>query len=264
MGLLARVDQFMPPRIKVLTRAILSPYIGFTPARTWEEATDASHGYESNVVIHTMYGHENSHGKNFSLTLESRHVQIVAALGVAIQQKETLRVLDVGGARGEYFEIVQNLFSGTKIDWTVLETPSLVPRTVSERRGNSQITWTSEQSTCIGPFDVVLLSSVLQYVEKPNELLQDMSRLTSKLIINRLPLISGLQDEVAVQHLRMYGRRGSYPAWFFSESRFLEAVGDLGHVTYRWISPSDTHVFRWKEVPCQGMLITLNKLGSVG
>lgn len=263
MGLSGRLDQFIPPRMKLFARAVLSPYIGFTPARSWEEASAASHGYESNVVIDSMYGHETPQGENFSLIVESRQLQILAALGVAIQQKDTLRVLDVGGARGEYFELVQILFADTKIDWIVLETPSLVPKTSSSTHGNSRITWTSDQTSCVGPFDVVLLSSVLQYVQNPYELLQEMSQLTSKLIINRLPLISGLHDEIAVQHLRMYGRRGSYPAWFFSESKFLESVGELGHVTYRWASPSDTHVFRWKAVPCQGMLITLNEPRSL-
>ena len=107
--------------------------------------------------------------------------------------------------------------------------------------------------------DIALLSSVLQYVEQPHELIERASRAAGVLIINRLPLIDATEDVPTVQKLRMYGYRGSYPAWFLSKEKFSARIHQIGEIVTRWQVPEDTHVLGVRSVVCEGMVVRVER-----
>jgi putative methyltransferase (TIGR04325 family) len=71
---------------------------------------------------------------------------------------------------------------------------------------------------------VILLSSVLQYLEKPYNFLDMIKSLECNyLIIDRTPFIKG-KDRITVQKVNPKIYKGSYPCWFFNESAFLNYI----------------------------------------
>ncbi len=75
-----------------------------------------------------------------------------------------------------------------------------------------------------GKPDVVLLSSVLQYLERPYALLEELGRLEgAALVVDRTPCAESSRDLLSVQTVPSEIYRGSYPCWIFSRDR-LEAA----------------------------------------
>jgi putative methyltransferase (TIGR04325 family) len=104
-------------------------------------------------------------------------------------------------------------------------------------------------------YDLVLCSSVLQYLEKPFEVLEDLVEKSEFLIINRIPLTDASDHFVALQRILTRKRRGSYPAHFFSEKKFLQQMSAYGSIPMRWAVTEDQPVVKWKIQTNQGLLL---------
>lgn len=70
--------------------------------------------------------------------------------------------------------------------------------------------------------DLILLSSVIQYIEKPYDLLKKIINCGLGFIIDRTVFIKGDKDRLTIQKVPPEIYKASYPAWFFSETKFLK------------------------------------------
>jgi putative methyltransferase (TIGR04325 family) len=123
-------------------------------------------------------------------------------MAAAARRGGRLAVLDFGGAFGEYFhqnaEFLKHLES---VQWHVVEQPDLVERA---RRGHATAalhfhTELADALRAVTP-DVVLLSSVLQYLPDPYGLLAELAAQKASFIaIDRTLLGTSLPDVVGVQ-----------------------------------------------------------------
>ena len=247
-------DYLLPPKAKVLLRGLLSPLIGFTTVSSWEEAVRKSVGYEDADVVASAVKAEVIRAGN--RWIDGRTMQIATAFASSKAETRPIKVLDIGGADGHYFHELEGLLGTGVFDWTVLETEPMAARFAVQ--ASQSLRWVFDSASLEIQYDVVLLSSVLQYVQDPDSLLHMACQRGKSVIINRLPVVSGDKDIPTVQHLRMYGRRGSYPAWFFSKDRIFAVLSELGVVDASWNVPEDRHVLRFREVQSIGILITPN------
>ena len=252
------LQQVLPPVVRRLSRSVLSGVIGFTRAKSWQDAASRSAGYEDDLVISTSARPSTPQP---SESVSGRELQVLAALFVGLPSESgaAVRVLDVGGARGELFYLVRRMRPDLRLDWTVLETPKFTRLMTPVTSGDSHLRWIENFEPKPLQYDLAILSSVLQYLEDPGSTLMKAAVAARMLLINRIPLIQDNEDVPTVQHLRMYGHRGSYPAWFFSEERFIDRVVELGRIRYRWLVPEDTHILGTREVVCQGLLLDTNQ-----
>jgi putative methyltransferase (TIGR04325 family) len=70
--------------------------------------------------------------------------------------------------------------------------------------------------------NIVLLSSVFHYLEKPFEILQELIDINPDLIIiNKTPFYDGLNDFILRQNVPKFIYSASYPMWVFAEDKFL-------------------------------------------
>jgi putative methyltransferase (TIGR04325 family) len=68
----------------------------------------------------------------------------------------------------------------------------------------------------------MLLSGVLQYLEEPYRRISELNDYGFHyIIVDRAPLIAADDDVLAVQHVQRNIYKASFPAWFFSERKFL-------------------------------------------
>ena len=69
---------------------------------------------------------------------------------------------------------------------------------------------------------MILLSSVLQYIEKPYELLEKIAKLNFKNIIFDITTINTeLKDRITIQNVDSSIYEASYPSWFFNEKKLI-------------------------------------------
>ena len=259
-------DWLLPPKIKVLVRVLISRFIGFTKVESWESAVRKSSGYESvNVVepVVTAARRVQNDSQTSSLA-SSRYQQIAAGMLYCISQGrfnagEPIRVLDVGGGGADYFHHFQTFAPRINFDWTVLETPAMAEAMSNEFGQNlANLRWVNSIENTNEIYDVVLCSSVLQYVKNPVELLATLVAKSEFLIVNRIPLVDSSEHFVAVQRIISNGKRASYPIHFFAEKKFLTEVSQYGDVEMRWLVTEDQPVINRKAQSNHGLVLRVS------
>jgi len=198
---------------------------------------------------------ESSHANSRFQQIATAMLYCLAEIG--LDQPRTYRILDVGGGGGDYYHYFKKFIPGLRLNWTVLETKTFVE---SFKAGaTDQISWIDTVDDLDTAYDIVLMSGVLQYIEDWNYMLETVTSLSNFVILNRLPLIHGRDDHVALQRSRYGKRRNSYPAHFFSESKFLTKIRNLGKIEMQWSVPEDQSVFRWRANFYQGLVLKVGK-----
>jgi putative methyltransferase (TIGR04325 family) len=85
---------------------------------------------------------------------------------------------------------------------------------------------------------VVLLSSVLQYLEDPYAVFDDLVRSGADIIlVDRTSFHDGENDFVAMQKVGGAIYSASYPLWIFSKSGFLNHSSRSFELVTEWLSP---------------------------
>ena len=160
---------------------------------------------------------------------------------VAARSKSALHVLDFGGAFGSSYMQHRKILSALReCSWTVVEQERIVA--CGKTEFSTEILSfqdTLEQGFSAKPINVVLLSSVLQYLENPYELLEKIAALApSAIIIDRTPLaLTG--ERIAIQHVPRSIYSASYPCRFLDKARLEAVMAPLGRLTPWFASQVD-------------------------
>jgi len=161
-----------------------------------------------------------------------------------------LRLLDVGGGLGSsYWQNIAQLPSEA-ITWTIVERPSLCEK--ARDLPEHPIVYRSDLRQALDEhWDVVLFSSVLQYLAEPHQVLAAAGAACSTIIVDRTPMHAGVDDVVCVQTTPAHIYEASYPAWIFGAGT-LEADIPGWNIISRFpgIEPSMTTTsgtrFEWR------------------
>lgn len=166
-----------------------------------------------------------------------------ALLFSAKENNNRLCVIDFGGSLGSsYFQYKELLKGVTDITWCVVEQPHFVKcgREFFEDDSLKFYYSIDEALKYQKPF-VILLSSVLQYLEKPYEMICKVKDFEfNYIIIDRTAFVEDKDDRITVQAVWPEIYEASYPAWFFNESSFLKNLSpeyELQHVFNDVIDP---------------------------
>jgi putative methyltransferase (TIGR04325 family) len=255
---------------KVIARAFLSPFIGHRIVKNWTLAIENSAGWDSEKTI--------KHEKKFQFDelvtelgsdsiLDERFLQLAAAFfsvftSRQLSSKNEVSVLDIGGGYGKYFYMFNKWFPNITFDWTVVETESQCDAMPDSMKASSQIKFCSSiPSSKI--FDICLMSGVIEYVEKPFDLITTISEVSDSVILNRVALSPFKKNYCAIQRPGLFESRGSYPLHLFSEDYFLKKLQSLGEISLRWYVPQDSPVVRFHHFPQQGLVFQPRRHTSV-
>lgn len=153
-------------------------------------------------------------------TPEYRHPLLAALLYAASARQGCVRVLDIGGGPGSsYFQHRRRLGALRSLDWRVVEQPHFV------ERGNALLADASlrfysdiDTAAADGLPDLVLLSSVLPYVESPFALLDRLIAMRIPLVvIDRNIVFEAAPTRLTVQRVPRKIYAASYPCWILDE-----------------------------------------------
>lgn len=173
---------------------------------------------------------------------EEYNWQLLACLmTVAARSGGKLHVLDFGGSLGStYMQHRKILAALPECSWSVVEQPHVVScGKVEFTSGALDFFSDIEQCFLVNQVNVVLFSSVLQYLENPYELLEKVNNLSPRaIVIDRTP-IAKHGERITIQHVPKSIYSASYPCRFLNKQR-LENILTKGRVLLPWfVSPVD-------------------------
>jgi putative methyltransferase (TIGR04325 family) len=205
---------------------------------SWAEASAASRGYDAPAIAERVAEatrkvvRGEAAFERDAILFEQRDYPwplLTCLLYVAARREGTLRVVDFGGSLGSTYRQCATFLRGVKaLHWTVVEQPTFVELGRREFT-TAELTFTDDLATALAETrpDVVLFSSVLQYVEKPDAVVSvAVGAGVPFILLDRTPFIDAPADRLTVQTVSKRVYPASYPAWFFSRERFLATLTD--------------------------------------
>ena len=203
---------------------------------SWNEAQQASTGYDAELILEKtkaallkVKNGEAIYERDSVLFNEIQYTWPLLAglMWVAAQSGGRLNVLDFGGSLGStYFQnraFLQNL---PGIRWNIIEQPAHVK--VGKKYFEDEILkFFPDIKQCLSETkpNVIVLGSVLQYLEKPYSVLNKLLDLpVDTVIIDRTSFLEGPTDRLCVQKVPPDIYPASYPIWIFSEQQFIHYI----------------------------------------
>lgn len=145
---------------------------------------------------------------------------LAGLLRIAAEKGGRLHVLDFGGSLGSsYFQCRDFLAPLAALRWSVVEQPVHVACGRAEF-ADGRLEFFPSIAECLATArpDVLLLSSVVQYLPEPHAFLAEVRGLgLDWIILDRTAFHAGPRDRLTVQHVPAGIYPASYPAWFFAE-----------------------------------------------
>lgn len=226
----ALLHRFVTSRKTVGTK-VGTGYVG--EFETWHEAKAGMTGYSDPAIAKQVAAGaaEVVAGRKAyerdSVTFEKRQYAfpIATALLWAARSRSELNVIDFGGGLGtSYYQNRPFLQSVARLNWVIVEQQTFV------EQGNllfrdGQVSFHADLGKALAVSDphIVLLSSSLQYVERPYDILEIISRAKAEIIVVDRTLFSdSSHDVVTRQHVSADIFSAVIPTWIFSESKFLD------------------------------------------
>lgn len=201
---------------------------------SWEDAKKDSEGYDSDLILEKV---KNSllKVKNGDAIYERDSVlfdeveyswPLLAALfWIASINQGKLNVIDFGGSLGStYFQNKSFLNDLSEWHWNIVEQKKFV-ECGKRYFEDDHLKFYYNIEECISQQDpdTIILSSVLQYIESPYDMLSKIIGFNlSYIIFDRTSFLEPGEDRITVQKVNPNIYNASYPAWFFEKKKFLD------------------------------------------
>jgi putative methyltransferase (TIGR04325 family) len=222
-------SNFIPPiLLKKLQKKRLSFEEGYP---SWELASQQCSGYDAKNILEKVLAStlkvkkgEAAYERDSVLFNEIHYSwpTLAGLMHAAARNKGSLNVLDFGGSLGSsYFQNRKFLQDLPEVHWNIIEQKHYV-HAGQEHIQDKQIRFYSTIEACLleNKPNVILISSVLQYIQIPEHTLSELSNAGAKiLIIDRTPMASIESHQLVIQHVPASIYLASYPMWIFSRQK---------------------------------------------
>jgi putative methyltransferase (TIGR04325 family) len=214
---------------------------------SWSEAEKHCTGYESPVILEKVKASAlkvrdglAAYERDSVIYNEIQYSFPVLSglMWIAAQNKGKLFVLDFGGSLGStYYQNKRFLDALMDFHWCIVEQPHYV-KAGRESFTSDKVTFYISMEECLKSreINVILLSSVLQYIEQPFLFLEKViSANVGYIIIDRTPFVRS-NDRLTVQTVHPAIYKAKYPCWFFNESKFVNYFSSSHEMISEFIS----------------------------
>lgn len=218
--------------------------------KDWEDAIADSKGYEDTKIIDKAT-------QSFEKILSGKHkcerdtflfdefqYSLPLLLGLNFMQKKVpeIRLLDFGGSFASSYFRNFDILQQFDLSWTVIEQKNLVQKACSMTSEFDQLFFFEEKEleSLISKkaFDVVMLGSCLQFLEKPYSVVSKLlHNEVQAVVIEQTPVTQNDVSKLTVQHVGKPLYESSYPAWHFAEKELLSWFKDDFQLKYRFNGP---------------------------
>jgi putative methyltransferase (TIGR04325 family) len=212
----------------------------------WEEAVASAEGYHASNILdiqrnamRKVRDGDAVYERDSVLFDEIQYffALLSALLLIASRNGNRLSVLDFGGALGSsYYQNRQMLSHLSPLRWSVVEQPHFVQAGQAEFE-NTQLRFfpTVEQAWAAGAPDVVLLSSVLQYLDRPMDVLKEIAdHAPPYILLDRTLVLEKGPERIVVQRVPPSIYSASYPCRLFAPGAIEAALADRYDLCFRF------------------------------
>jgi putative methyltransferase (TIGR04325 family) len=201
----------------------------------WSEAQKASRGYDQKEILQRVFDAEMKVKRGEAIdardgvpfdTFQFSLPMMMGILRAAALRQEPLTVVDFGGAFGGLYRQYKALGVPGRVNWAVVEQRAFTTLGIAHFQ-NDELRFfeTLDDALQTSAPDIVLLSSVLQYLPEPYALLTRIVESGARqVLINRTPCANRPRDVLTVQTVPPEIYPASYPCWILSRERLLKAV----------------------------------------
>lgn len=222
---LRRIRRLLPKR----------PAYGFLGQyANWQEASTAATGYDDvrilektkKAVKKVLDGNAAFERDSIAFKVPERNETLMRAIGEAhSSHPESLTVVDFGGSLASAFlQHRQELHRIKNLSWNIIEQEQVV-RAGRQLFHEPQLRFFAQLDEVLrgGRPDIVLFSSVLQYLEDPASVIKAVQKhKVPYIFIDRTPVIEESADRLTVQRVDPRIYPASYPAWLFSHEKLMK------------------------------------------
>jgi len=200
---------------------------------SWDEAQRVTGGYDAEIILNrvrdALLKVKNGEAvyERDSVLFDEVHYSwplLAGLLWVASRSGNRLDLIDFGGSLGSsYYQNLKFLSHLDELQWSVVEQEKFVECGRS-LFADGHLRFYHDIDECIGEQhpDAILFSSVIQYLDKPYQLLTDVvNRGFTYIIFDRTAFLEKGDDRITVQKVPPEICPASYPAWFFNRKKFL-------------------------------------------
>ena len=181
-----------------------------------------------------------------------------ALLLVASRNGNKLTVIDFGGSLGtSYYQNIQYLSHLVSLNWCIIEQPEFV-EAGKKSFENEHVSFYHTIDECLAVHakpDLVLISSTLQYINKPYELLNNIQSFNIPyLMLDLVGYNDRNKDRITVQHVPpvFYGVEASYPCTFFDRSKLEAQLEENYTKKFDFISEQEKYYIQFKPFRYEG------------
>jgi putative methyltransferase (TIGR04325 family) len=241
----------IPSPLKNLYRKFFSPpkkYGWFGNYTNWKDAEKECSGYDSETILEKVKesvlkvkSGEAVYERDSVLFDEIQYSEplLNAFKSIAKKNDNTLHIVDFGGSLGSsYFQNRNFLKELKELKWSIVEQKHFVDcgKEFFEDE-HLKFYYTIDEALNRAESKVLLLSSVIQYFEKPYELIEKCINYNfDYIIIDRTGFIDKKKDRITVQIVPEYIYKASYAAWFFNEQKFINSFTDKYDIVDDFVS----------------------------
>lgn len=226
--------KWLPPVLRTFLNRIVGAHIVYHgPYTSWDEARASTSGYDEGAilgrvakatqkVLQSKAGYEQD-GAAFLGTPSASHA-LAGLLLAAGRDSGRLSVLDFGGGLASHYlrwrPIIDRL---PDVHWTVVEQAGFVAEGNKLFHAVPAVSFHETMARLPAQPNVVLASSVLQYLQDPYAVLQQLAELQADIIIiDRTPY--GEHEAIVTQHVPARLGKASYPLQVLSRNKIHDLL----------------------------------------
>ncbi len=220
-------------RLKSKISPTVKQYGWFGDYPNWSVAKLEASGYDLDLILDKVldstlkvkYGLFNFERDSFNYNEEDSCGKAIEILFDIFKNKNrTLRVMDFGGSLGSTYFRFKHYHPNVPVEWSIVEQDKFV-ETGNIYIKNQEINFynTIEKAFSSSNPDVILLSSVLQYLEFPNQIIQTINDLQAEyILLDRTAIVERSTDRITLQRVPPDIYEASYPSWYFNEDHLID------------------------------------------
>ena len=246
------LKEFLPP---VMLNYLTGFFYGWKGNySSWQEAKNKCSGYDSTEIL-SKVKESLLKVKKGEVVFERDSVLfdkiqysfplLSALLYITAAKNGKLNILDFGGSLGSsYYQNINALKELHELNWCVVEQKHFVKEGLNAFE-SEQLHFFYDISSCIEKYkaDVFMLASVLQYMEKPYALLDQIIKINIEyIIIDRTPFLESGNDRITIQKVPKKIYDASYPCWFLNEKNVLSSLSPYYDLVFEGTSPERLNI----------------------
>jgi putative methyltransferase (TIGR04325 family) len=239
--------------------------------KSWQEAKDLTNAYDDVLILdkvkEALLKIKNGDAvyERDSVLFDRIHYSwplLTTLLWITTLNKGSLKVADFGGSLGSsYFQNRIFLDSVLRLQWNIVEQENFVD--CGQKNFQDDILhffYTPEQMIAKqGLPDLLILSCVLPYLEKPYTMLVDLMRLKIPyIIVDNTYFNNENRDRICIQRVLPEIYKASYPCWMLNYEHVKKTLSD----SYEMISEHDNDSVIFldgKKIQYRGLLYKIKE-----